>query len=323
MMQGDNIQTELNHQEAHGLQIDSTSKKPAAKAAPEERVSAFGYMNYRLFLEDYFEARREKNPTFSMSAFVRKAGLGQNSRGYVKLIIDGKRDLTPYTINGFIQALGLTGKEAQYFENLVYFNQASKPRAKEHYFQRLTAAMPEKLAHQSDLLKSQHSYYSKWYVVAVRELVGLAQFVEDPAWIVGKLRNKISKKEALEALKSLETLGLIRRDDAGRLSQSQPLVKFKGGYFDYVIERFQLEMIERAKEALLEDEYQDRNASSVTLSCDTQRVPEIKKMIDGFRDQLNTAFGLGNQCPDAVVQVNFQVFQITPTKKRRTHESSV
>jgi uncharacterized protein (TIGR02147 family) len=156
----------------------------------------------------------------------------------------------------------------------------------------------------------------------VRELVGLSVFNEDTAWIVKSLRNKITRKQAEEALTVLNQLGLIRRDEeSGRWVQSEPLLKYAGGSFSETHHQFHLEMIERAKETLLSDPYQERNASGLTLSCDRSKMPEIQKEINAFRDKLNLQFGVGSDHPDTVFQINIQFFQLTPLPETKGKKS--
>jgi len=269
-------------------------------------------------LKAFFDAKKTKSPQYSMSAFIRRAGLGHSSRGYFKMIVDGTRNLSVHTIRRFIEALDLTAKEALYFENLVCFNQAKSDKDKDFYFQRLKLAAKNDSSRQLDLLESQYMYYCNWYVIAVRELVGLTEFIEEPAWIVKQLRGKISKKQAEEALSHLEKLGLIKHDPSGKLIQSEPLVKYNRGAFSALMHKFHLEMMDRAREGLAEDESPDLQFSCVTLSCNRALVADIKNDIDAFRDTICTKYGISND-PDAVVQLNLQLFQLTPVpanKKR-------
>ena len=291
-----------------------TAKKSVADT---HSPSVFQFTDYRAFLNAFYEARRAANPAYSMSAFARRAGLGANSRGYLKLIIEGKRNLTAHTLRRFSDALGLGAKAALYFENLVHFNQAKTAQDRDYYFQRLTVAAGTEKSEQFELLQSQYLYYSNWYLVPVRELVALEGFSEEPEWIVGKLRGKITKKQAQEAIASLERLGMLQRDaETGKLRQSEPLVKYSGGTFRTVIQKFHGEMIDRARESLFDDPYEDREASCVTFACDSSRVGDMKKAIAEFRDKMNLEFGENSRALNSVFQLNVQIFQLTPVSKK-------
>jgi len=316
----ENIQTQTPspHEADHAAPITTSGivlKTGKEKAIAEDVLDLYSFTNYREYLNAFYISKRAKNPNYSMSTFVRKAGLGENSRGYLKLVIEGKRNLTSTTVRRFIDALALKGKEALYFENLVFFNQAKNAKDKNYYFGRLEAAADGKNSEQFELLRAHYQYHTSWYYVAVRELVGLSNFNEDATWITAALRNKINRRQAQEAISVLLQLGMIRRSETGKLMQSEPLVKYTGGTFSEIHHQFHLEMIERAKESLISDSYEERNGSGLTLSCDYSKLPEIKREIDIFRDKVNLLFGVGSQNPDTVFQINIQLFQLTPLKK--------
>ena len=290
----------------------------AGIGAPKQTCDVYEFVDYRKYLAQAYETKHRQNPAFSESAFVRKAGLSSNSRGYLRLVIEGKRNLTPATIRGFSDALGLDSRGSLYFENLVNYNQASRPKDREYYFQRMIIASEGASSSQVDLLRSQYHYYSNWYLVAVRELVGLDQFNENDEWIATQLRGKITPEEARESIVHLVRLGLLKREPSGKLVQSDSLIKYEGNVFNDVIQKFHSQMLDRAKESLVEDEYAERRTSCVTLSCDRTQMPDMIRMVDEFRDAVNIKFGRESKNPDTVFQVGFQIFQLTPVNKTKT-----
>lgn len=62
-------------------------------------------------------------------------------------------------------------------------------------------------------------YLSKWYHAAIREMVLLDGFREDPSWIVRKLKGLVTDKEIKESIALLLSLGLVARDKFMRLKQ--------------------------------------------------------------------------------------------------------
>lgn len=290
--------------------------------APGDRLkspSVYNFTEYREYLRQFFEYKKAINPSYSASMFARKAGLGANSRGYLKLVIENKRNLSSQTIRSFSEALSLNAQESLYFENLVLFNQSERNQDKKYYFERLMASIKGGKSEQLELLRSQYGYTTNWYYVAIRELVALSNFKEDLSWICQQLRGKVKKDEAQRAIQDLLKLGLLVRDPTTQeLKQAEPLVKVTGGVFNSYMHHFHLQMIERSKEALEEDDYETRQASGVTLSCSVQRLPEIKQTIAKFRDELNEKFGVDTLPADSVVQVSIQMFQLTQPKKPET-----
>lgn len=276
----------------------------------------YDFTNYREYLQAFFQAKKMANPAYSASAFARKAGLGENSRGYLKLVVDGRRNLSPHTIRAFAEAMGLSLEESVYFENLVHLNQAERASDRKYYFERLSAAQPKKKSSHFELLESQYSYFNHWYVTAIRELVATTRFVDDPSAIAKLLKGRICAKEAAQAMEDLKRLGMIARDETGRWIQTTPILTIKAGFFSPFIQNFHLGMIEQARHALQQEEYSERNASGVTLSCSREKLPALHKAIEEFRAQITEKFGITETPADSVIQINFQLFQLTQGEQK-------
>ena len=97
--------------------------------------NVFEYTDYRKFLKDYYEDNKGKKPYFSYRYLSKKAGI--NASAFFKYVIEGKRGLTKTSIMKTVQAVGFSEDEAQYFENLVYFNQARTLKEKDAFFKNL------------------------------------------------------------------------------------------------------------------------------------------------------------------------------------------
>jgi uncharacterized protein (TIGR02147 family) len=61
-----------------------------------------------------------------------------------------------------------------------------------------------------------------WYFLAIREMVRLDQFLEDPHWIVRQSRFPIARADVRPVIKSLLRLGFVERDASGRLKVASP-----------------------------------------------------------------------------------------------------
>lgn len=107
---------------AHALRMGSRKRE----------IDVFEYRNYRAFLR-YFYQRGKANRTLSLRSFSQRAGL--RSPNYLKLVIDGDRNLTPQVAARFAKACELSGEAADYFCDLVAFNQARSAleRAKRNF----------------------------------------------------------------------------------------------------------------------------------------------------------------------------------------------
>jgi hypothetical protein len=124
-------------------------------------------VNYRRFLKDYYLKAKAEKKYFSYRYFSRRAGI--NSPNFLKVVIEGKRNLSSTTIEKFASALGLDQKETVFFRRLVVFNQARTASEKQESYiiLREMANQLRLSGHGADLA----GFIGKWYTNAVRELM--------------------------------------------------------------------------------------------------------------------------------------------------------
>ena len=100
-----------------------------------KKINVYEYLDYRQFLLDWYEMMKAETTFFSYRYFAQKAGI--NSSGFLKLVIEGKRNLTDIIAEKFIYAIKLWGKDGDYFRSLVRYNQCRSPEEKMIYYKLL------------------------------------------------------------------------------------------------------------------------------------------------------------------------------------------
>lgn len=99
-------------------------------------IDVYDYLDYRAFLRDYYTARKGQGRGFSYRQFSRMASL--RSPNYLKLVIDGDRNLSAAMAERFAAACGLEGEALTYFVDLVALDQAKTPAERDTCRARLT-----------------------------------------------------------------------------------------------------------------------------------------------------------------------------------------
>ena len=94
----------------------------------------FAFQNYREYLEAYYVDQKRLKRNFSYRAFSKKAGI--NASAFLYYVIKGQRNLTKSSITQVVKAIGMGRSEEEFFENLVYFNQAKTISEKTIYYSR-------------------------------------------------------------------------------------------------------------------------------------------------------------------------------------------
>ena len=85
------------------------------------------YKDYHSYIKDFYEDRKRFS-YFSWREFAKLAGF--SSPTYLRLVSEGKSNLSRVTMNRMISAMGLAGFEADYFKALVNFCNAKDDDAK-------------------------------------------------------------------------------------------------------------------------------------------------------------------------------------------------
>jgi uncharacterized protein (TIGR02147 family) len=269
-------------------------------------VDVFAFRDYRQFLRAYYDAGKAGGQAVTLRAFSKRAGL--RSPNYLKLVMDGTRNLTHPMAARFADAAGLRAEAAEYFCELVAFNQAKTAADRGRAYERLRRFPRYRKVYKLDA--AQESYHSSWYLPALRELIAHKDFKDDPRWIAKQLMPAISPREAERALATLLELGLVERDANDRLVQRDPLVTTPDGPLGHHVVSYHRSMLERAAAALDAVPRDEREIAALTLCLSGAQIDELKQRLERFREELLQLYTAG---PDAsrIVQVNLQMFPLS------------
>jgi len=270
-------------------------------------IDVFAYLDYRAFLRAYYEEAKSRGP-FSYRAFARRAKL--RSPNYLKLVIDGERNLSSAMAERFAEACALSEEGAEYFRELVAFAHARTSREQNERYAKIRGHRRYRSAHRLDV--AQDAYHSRWYLPAIRELVLHAQFREDADWISAHLLPAVKPAEVELALATLIDLGMLVRDAHGRLRQGTKLVSTGAETRSLHLANFHRAMMAHAAESLDTVPPEERDISSLTLCVSRGGLAQLKLKIQRFRAELLALSDLEDK-PEQVVQVNFQLFPLSRT----------
>ena len=263
------------------------------------------YTNYRVFLHDYYAYKKSTSAVFSLRFFAAKAGL--SSHAHLKLVMDGKRNITKNTVVKIIQGLNLADERATYFENLVFFNQAKTDKEKAFYYGKLVKSTPGSRLHKMD--QAHFRIFTEWYHSVIREMVELRGFNPAPEWISRRLGGTISPAQAAESLNLLSSLGLISRKANG-YSQAQSLITTDDEVSDLLVKQYHRQMLDQAKDSMENVPAEKRDISAVTFAIQRKDFPALKKHLQLMRKEL-LDFSSEPGTGEDVVQVNIQLFPLT------------
>jgi uncharacterized protein (TIGR02147 family) len=289
----------------------STDTTETSTNARTSAPSIYDYLDFRAYLSEAYAYRKSVNPRFSENAFALAAGFGKNSRGYLGLVVKGKRNLTAKSIIGFAKALNLSAQEALFFENMVHFCQAESEKERIYFFERIKVAAQGESSAPVDLLERHLRFLSEWHLVVLREMITLADFREEHTWVHQRLNGQISLEKISQGFEDLQVLGLISRNVEGKLVQTENVMIFKDTKTNFKnTAKLHSDFATRMSQAMVDAPYEKRAAQLITLSVPNERFEELRKEMQEITQLLLKKYahdGDGKQ----VVQMGIQLLQVT------------
>ena len=290
----------------------------APKPTKDVGVSVYDFLDYRAYLRAYYEAAKRARPSFSFRFFSKLAGL--KSPNFLKLVMDGERNLGADSVARFTAALGLAPREAEFFADLVAFNQAENMADKNRSFERIAASRRFRQARRID--GELFAYLSRWYNPAVRELAARTDFQEDPRWIAAQLVPRITPVEAADAMKLLLSLGLLVRDPvSGRVVRGEPTLTTEHEVRSLGAAAFHRQMLERAAQSLELVPGNKRDLAALTVCVSPATAAIVKQRIHEFREALTELCDSDTQGA-VVYQLNVQWFPLSSFGEEGHREGS-
>ena len=271
-----------------------------------ETKAIFNYTDFRTFLRVHAEEKRKTSPNWSLGVWTKQ--LGFTSTAVLTNILNGKRNPGKNLEQKFLHYFKFNQNEKAYFQDLVRLKKVS-------YDSRLSVALMEKMGKSNpngsfELLDDRtFSVISKWFYYAIREMIQLSHFREDISWIQKNLEFKVTEKEIKKAIADLLELGLIYRDQNGRLKTTQKTIKTSNDIASEAIKRFHEQMLENSKTALRNIDVLERDITGRTFNIDEKNLPKLKQCIQEFRDKVCELF---EESPGTrTYQLNIQLLPLT------------
>lgn len=263
----------------------------------------YNFSDYRDFLKDRYRQLKEADPVFSFRNFSKAAGFG--SPNYLKLVMDGKRNLSFDAISKFAKGLRLDNHESEFFRYMVEHNQCEHlPRKK--VFEAKLMYLRE-LFKVKTLIPELYDYYHQWYHSAIREMVKKGAMKNEPAKIAQSLVPVISEEEAKESIALLQRLkfvackgDMIEAVDTTEIDSQTAALSQKIHYE---------QMAELAAQSLYTQGPETQDFESMTLSLPMEKVAEVRRQIQELL--LGIASNQTHNPTDSVYQLNIQFFAMT------------
>jgi uncharacterized protein (TIGR02147 family) len=263
----------------------------------------FDYTDYRAYLRDIIQGRREKGLPASNRWFAQKLGI--NSNAWLTYILQGKRNLSSRTGEQLALLLKLGVNEGRYFDALVHFNQAKSIDERSRWYREMERC--RKSGSVRVITSDQYEFYSVWYHSAIRSLIGLHPNFGTFEQLGSMLSPPVTAAEAKKSVLLLERLGLIAIDEKGGYQITDTTITTGRHEKALAVVNFQRETIKLALESFDRCVKEERDNSTMTVGVSPTALEKIKKLLRETRGKI-AEIAADDTRSDRVFQINMQVF---------------
>ncbi|MBF0432602.1 MAG: TIGR02147 family protein [Fibrobacteria bacterium] len=272
--------------------------------------SIYNYSDYRQYLVDVLEEKKQANHGFSLRAAALKLGLNS---GTLTRIVNGTRELGPSLLAPFISYLGLRTREADYFTLLVKFARSSKAGDRQRYYSEIQEKRREmrRVVEEKDC-----QFFEKWYYGALHQLLRVMPAETNPETLGKCLTPPITTFKAKKALSFLENNGFISKKPGSGYEVKDPSLTTGEIWHDESIRSYQIAMSEMGTRAVNHFPQQERDISTLSLCLSPQAYKNIRQLLKRTRQEI-LALEEADNNQDRVFHVNFQLFPLSQESKKR------
>jgi uncharacterized protein (TIGR02147 family) len=231
---------------------------------------------YRDFIFEEFKKRKTKNSSYSMRAFARDLEMNASR---LSEILNGKVGLSDLKGAEIAERFGLTGKDREYFLDLIRAEHARSSIAKKEARERVHMYLMD----ERTLTESEFHSVADWRNLAVLELLAIPDIETSAASFAKRLGLPVAEVEVvvaqLVANQMLDVTGERWLALEGDFTTSADVSS-------QAIQNFHHQMLMRAGRAIQKDAVEDREFSSVVFAMSAEQMKYAKSRLREFRRSL-------------------------------------
>lgn len=284
------------------------------------------YMDYRVYLADFYAFKRAQTATsyrpYNYQTFSAAADI--KSPNYLKMIIEGQRNMSEDMIARFAKALGFNKQLGEEFKWLVLLNQASDPAERNLNLKKLTEHRFESQLKSGQIDRKTWDKIPNWVTWVMYALVDQAGVSFDTKSLKEILRGKASDEQIEHAVESLITSGKLVRNSDGHLEKALNTLEAPEDVPVALVRKLQMQLMYLGLESLYQDQPTEREFGTLTLSLTQSEFEDVKFKLRQFRKALHkdTAIARMKEKGERVYQLNIQLFPVTNSSAKDPHSNS-
>ncbi len=269
----------------------------------------FEYLDYREFLKDYYQQKKNANPSFSLRVFSDKIGF--KAKDFISRIMNGEKNLSIQSIPKVAKGLKLGKHETSFFMSLVKFNQARSMDERNTAFEEMQEVLKViRFAEKQYLLgHCQYLIFSHWRHLTIRSLIGMFGFNGDYKTLAKQVSPKITVTEAKESVQLLEESMLIKKDTEGNYKLTDSAITTGDRTSRLALRGFHQHCLKLGADSIDREPPDSRHISGLTLGISKESYHRIVERVNAFRKEI-ALIAEEDSDADKVYQMQFLLFPV-------------
>ncbi|MEM7645938.1 MAG: DUF4423 domain-containing protein [Pseudomonadota bacterium] len=258
------------------------------------------------------EETKDRLRPYSYSDFSAAANI--KSPNYLKLIIEGKRNLSQEMCQKFSRALKHSRAQAKEFRLLVAYCQEKDPMQRNRCLKELSEYRAKKSMEAGLLDAKTWDQVSNWLVWVLYAMAEQKDVEFTPQSLRRLLRGQVNEAQIDQALKKLVKAGDIEIDpETHRARKTSSMMSGVDQVPAELIRKIQSELIYLGLESLHKYGPQEREVSGFTMAMTEKEFEWVRFELRKLRKQIQKQITINREenPGDRVYQINMQLFPVT------------
>jgi len=310
-----------------GNNVEFTAKEISEKSSSRVNKSIESgppkmalFCDYRPYLKEFYEYKRaltkDSLRPYSYATFAASADI--KSPNYLKLIIEGQRNLSIEMARKFARAMALGREETDEFTALVEFTQAQEPIERNRYLKILADIRVRHQLKNGEINAETWDKVPSWVTWVLYALADQKGVRFDIAELFETMRGKARPEDIRRSLEKLLAAGeLVKDPTTGFIQKGRELMSGSESVPVELVRKLQSELIYLGLESLFQDTPQDREIGTQTLALTEGEFEHLKFELRQFRKRWLKDVSVNRKATKGtrVFQLNIQLFPVTLPSK--------
>lgn len=274
------------------------------------------FVDFREYLSEFYRYKQHETKgrlrPYAYSDFSAAANI--KSPNYLKLIIEGKRNLSREMSQKFSRALRHSRAEAKEFGLLVAYCQEKDPMQRNRNLKELSEYRAKKSIEAGEINGETWEQISNWLVWVLYAMVDQKAVEFTPSNLRKLLRGQVNEAQIVQALKKLVDSGDIQIDpETHRAAKTSSMMTGADAVPAELVRKIQSELIYLGLESLHKYGPQEREVSGFTMAMTEKEYEWVRFELRKLRKNLQKQLMINREenQGDRVYQVNMQLFPVT------------